>query len=261
MFDPSLLYDVYAPPPPLPPRPSATTPCSPPESVESLPSSHSSSESGSLGKRKEREISTAPDLDDLPPKIASCFLRKETDVFPPLPPAPRLVPSPPPHAPDPSSGFALPPLLPASMMSEIRASMERDAGRGASILASPLREEVDPDFATGSAPLASREFEKELLSALYRSSPRQMDEQADQVHEVDKVDHGAGVFPSSCARPLEKGAGMMREEVEQYGSLKAYCQSRAGGGSSRPFRRDRTRISARNVDPDPNRETEDEGER
>ena len=216
MFDPSLLYVVYAPPPPpLPPRPSATTPCSPPESVKSLSSSHSSSESGSLKKRKEREISTASDLADLPPKIASCFLRKEADLFPPLPPAPRLVPSPPPHAPDPSSGFALPPLLPASMMSEIRASMERDAGRGASILASPLREEVDPDFATGSAPLASREFEKELLSALYRSSPRQMDEQVDQVlfSRPRSRSFPKFFFPSSRERSGDdaRGGGAVRE--------------------------------------------------
>lgn len=215
MFDPSLMYDVYAPHPIV-----STTPTSPPESVQSFPSS--SSDSGRLGKRKEREEAPASEL-GVTSQIASCFLREGAGLVPFLPPAPRLLPSPPPDPPPDPPGFALPPLCPASMMSEIGAALGRDVNPfgwdGASMLASPHRDDPEPDVATGSAPLAGRDFENEILAALSRPGT-----EAEVVEIVEELDDGAGVF--APPRPFGEGAGLMRNEVEKYGSLKAYCEAK-----------------------------------
>ena len=268
MFDPSLLYDVYA-PAPVVVQTSCSTPTSPPESERSsLSSSSSSSHSSSLGvfnpkKRKEREeaknahyaknnvldLCNANDANDAKnahyassslPHIANCFLQTDRGLLAPTaptPPGPRLVPSPTPSSPPDGQRFSLPPLVSSLMVQEIGADLNRDAA-----------DHSEPDVATGAAPLAplaTSQFEQEIAAALARPP-------ASSVLVSDETYDGTS---SAQQQPLVGGFGLMQTEVNQYGSLKSYYQSKAGNGASSSFRRD-LRPDTAHVDPPPVGQTE-----
>ena len=221
MFDPSLLYDVYSPANALSrPTGGGSKSSAEFERAKSAPSSFSSFSSSpapkarsapppssGAGKRKEREEDGGGC--GIEAGIARCFLR------PPLPgPLPRTTEAVPPVV----SG--LPPLLPAFATREFESAFERQRGGEASAI-SP-----SPPPAEGRPTGSDSDFRAEILSALSRG--RGQEQQSDEPGADREIEPD-----SEAAPPLERNAGLMRREVEAYGSFKNYLQEtgRARGGA------------------------------